>query len=577
MATIYQKDGQSLYDFNGQTYDARTGQPFSGAPAIPTAQAYTQSKVPTVVSAQPAQDAATAAIADYSKIQARLTPPTTTEASKPPQTPAEQPKPEPVTLIHPETLQPVTFEDPTLNRASIQNYLNSGYTLEKGALPSGISLPDADPVAAEEDKEYQALIGELEAYRSRLTGAQASYVDSIKKSYETRKRTMEDINMREQRSLQSFGISSGSMRRSASFQGVLSEQERQGVQRLSELDAEEARLIAEAERAYAAEDFKALSEKISLYNDNQSRKQSELENIQKLAMEQNKLIQAEASRLAKQEADAQKDFEKSINDIVKDAISNMAPPEVIEAIRSAPDVATALTSAGSYLQSGTGIVGEYLFYQRQAEQQGQVPVDFNTFQTMDANRKATIAAATGSSGLNSKQTQNFLRITDKFQADPFINNALKGETAIQIADQVLADPNNAANQLKALYVLVKNLDPDSAVREGEIALADQTQSYLQRFQTSLARIQSGQVISPDAAELLAQATKDLAGAWTTTAEKRKKQYKAQAAGADVLDAFDQYLSTAELQPSTSDQIIQNQANNPLNLDTSVSSTNPLGI
>lgn len=153
----------------------------------------------------------------------------------------------------------------------------------------------------------------------------------------------------------------------------------------------------------------------------------------------------------------------------------------------------------------------------------------------------------GENGLNGKQTQNFIAITNKFQADPFINNAIKGQTAIQVANQVLADPGNAPNQLKALYTLVKSLDPDSAVREGELALAEKTQSYLQKFNTSITRISEGQIISPQAASDLATAAKELATAWVGTADKRTKQYKAQATGAGILDAFNEYLGTSELE------------------------------
>lgn len=149
----------------------------------------------------------------------------------------------------------------------------------------------------------------------------------------------------------------------------------------------------------------------------------------------------------------------------------------------------------------------------------------------------------GSSGLtNYQQTQAFLGISNKYQADPIVQVATKGSTAVAIADQVLADPSNAVNQLKSLYVLVKNLDADSAVREGELALAQQTQSYFDTFKNTIARVQDGRIISPDAAVQLAQATKELATAWNTSAQRRQQAYIAQANVAGVGDQFGQYLS-----------------------------------
>lgn len=186
---------------------------------------------------------------------------------------------------------------------------------------------------------------------------------------------------------------------------------------------------------------------------------------------------------------------------------------------------------------GSGSIGEYNF----AVSQGYKG-SFTDYQNEDANRKAR-AAGTGN-GLTPYQTgQAFIGISNKYQADPIINVALKGATAVAIADQVLADPKAAANQLKSLYILVKNLDPDSAVREGEISLANQTQSYFQQFGNTLARVSEGRVISPDAAIQLANATKELATAWNTTAARRQQQYTAQAGVAGVGDQFQQYLST----------------------------------
>lgn len=153
---------------------------------------------------------------------------------------------------------------------------------------------------------------------------------------------------------------------------------------------------------------------------------------------------------------------------------------------------------------------------------------------------------TGTDGLSSKQYTALNQITTKFQADPIINQSLKGSTASTIADQIISNPKSATNQLKSLYVLVKNLDPDSAVREGELALANQTQSYLQQFSNNLARIAKGRVISPDAAVQLANATKELMSAWNNTASKRQQQYVSQSGVLGLGDEFNSYLQGSNL-------------------------------
>lgn len=141
--------------------------------------------------------------------------------------------------------------------------------------------------------------------------------------------------------------------------------------------------------------------------------------------------------------------------------------------------------------------------------------------------------------------QSFLNISNRFQADPIMGVSTKGQAAKAIADQVIADPSKATNQMAALYMFVKNLDPDSAVREGETALAQRTQSYFDTFKASLTRLAAGQVLGPTTAKELAEATKRLIVAWDETASKRTKQYQSQADVTGVGEQFKRYRSGFE--------------------------------
>ncbi len=162
-------------------------------------------------------------------------------------------------------------------------------------------------------------------------------------------------------------------------------------------------------------------------------------------------------------------------------------------------------------------------------------------------------ASASMNGLNAKQTQNFITISTKYQADDIVKNASKTEGAIAIADQVLADPGKAGNQLKILYTLVKNLDPDSAVREGELDLASKTQSYLGKFGTSLERINKGKLLSKAATIELANATKDLAQIWESVVRNRTQLYTSQANVAGIGSAWQEYINGANLLGSSGGQ------------------------
>ena len=594
------------YKVGNTTYNARTGAVVSGeqgpynpfkpltTPPVPGAIS------PAVVSSRQASEKASQAVADYTNIQTQRTQQdaqkTAAEAATRgrPAAPAEQEEPLTLAFQDPQSggIRTQTIYNPSVNRSQVQGLIDGGWEAVGGTIPKGVgpqTTSSAVSALDEEDKEYESLVSDLDSIRSTLSSAQQAYVDSIKGVYETRRTQMADVNKREQASLEAFGIASGGLRRTASFGGILSEQERQGISRLKELDLEEKQLVSQAELEYAQEDFRVLSEKINLYNERREEKAKVLAEIQKAALEANKKAMEQQRKasvgvavagLMRQgvtdpktileylntdesgaligdvSADELKTIldtynsggaAKDIGEVVKAIGKNGAPSAIIDAVSGASTLAEAVKAAGQYLQDipTGGVVGEYLFYKKQAEDAGQVPLSFDEYQTRDANRKRSVTIIGDGTGMTTTQQRNFVHITDKFQADPIMMAATKGRTAVEIAHQVLADPGSATNQLKALYTLVKNLDPDSAVREGETALAQQTQSYWDNFRTSIERVGSGKIISASAAEKLAQATIDLAGAWEASAKSRKQQYRAQASGAGIAPQFDEYLTTAE--------------------------------
>jgi len=186
-------------------------------------------------------------------------------------------------------------------------------------------------------------------------------------------------------------------------------------------------------------------------------------------------------------------------------------------------------------------MGTALDYAAAKEAAGENPLDLEKKRLEILKLQKDIS----STEMNPRETQNFLAISNKFQADSIMQAGNKGAAAIEIANDVIKNPGSAGNQLKILYTLVKNLDPDSAVREGELSLASQTQSYFDKFKTSFDRLSKGKLLSETATKELAEATKDLAQNWFDAAERREKQYVSQANVAGVGEAFDEYLKGFE--------------------------------
>jgi len=216
------------------------------------------------------------------------------------------------------------------------------------------------------------------------------------------------------------------------------------------------------------------------------------------------------------------------------------------------DLSLAQKASGAGTEQPTS-VREYNFYADQERAAGRTPLTFNEYQNMDANRKALI---TSGAGLSSIDQSSYLRITDKYQADNVVKQGDQAISLTTIADQVIANPSSATSQLTSLYLLVKNLDPESAVREGELQLANQTQSYFQQFGNVLSKIGEGRVISPKAAAELAEATKRIAAVWQTAATRRTNLYRSQASGAGIGGEFENYLGRYEetLSPSDGDPL-----------------------
>lgn len=146
-----------------------------------------------------------------------------------------------------------------------------------------------------------------------------------------------------------------------------------------------------------------------------------------------------------------------------------------------------------------------------------------------------------SGGLTEAQASTLESVTTKFQSDAVMKIANDAQVASQIADQVIANPSGGPEQIAALYSFIKTLDPTSAVREGEIALATETQSYLSTWKTEISKIIEGKTLDPATARKLALATHEISRLWMQVGERRITQYKAQASVLGVGTQFDSYL------------------------------------
>lgn len=466
------------------------------------------------------------------------------------------------------------------NKGNSQGYTfdelkSLGYDVNQATFDpaSGTFTPSAtsnDPYEAQKLETLNSVkkdLGDIDRVFSQqekyLDRAATESIRSIRGLYEQRAQEQKNLNARQLQRTTTAGIRSGTAQYAQDIQqGIVNTEERAGLARLDEIASKQAVALAEAEQA-------RIDKKYTLFAD----KRKEIADLKKEANNTIKELRDAAQKDKENKAKEAAETRKTINEVITDAAKNGAPSDVLASISKSQDLVTAVTAAGDYLQGGTGIIGEYQFYKRDAEARNLVPMTFNEYADIDANRKRIASQIVDDTGLTTQEKSQLKSITDKFQADGIMTSANAGKTAINIADMVIADPKSAGNQLITLYTLVKSLDPNSAVREGEISLAQETQSYLGKFRSSLEKINNGQVISPSAAVELAKATKRLANLWYEAGKRREGQYKSQADVLGVKDAFQKYLDNFERPYDTASKqitseedaksaVIEYGANNP---------------
>ena len=233
---------------------------------------------------------------------------------------------------------------------------------------------------AETDTQLDNASASLDSIRVRLNASSQALVESIQRDFAQRRKQLADVNKRSLASLRQFAIRRGGQRFAPEITtGILSAEERAGITRLAELDADEASLIAKAELANTALDFELLSRQINLIRQNRDNKQRELEKLQKASFEKNKETQERLESLIK---------ESSILNVIQGGISD--PADIFNQLQGEATLDEINDVLDNTLREededfGTGAFG--LFNRLKAA--GEIPEDlgFFEFQALDAASK----------------------------------------------------------------------------------------------------------------------------------------------------------------------------------------------
>ncbi len=248
-----------------------------------------------------------------------------------------------------------------------------------------------------------------------------------------------------------------------------------------------------------------------------------------------------------------------VADLIKTLQTNGAPADVVKKVLAAGNMNDAYAAAGEFAAGGSGIIGEYNYYRAQAIKNGQVPVDFNTYQNQDANRKAKATASAGSSETVNNLAQQLI---DGNLAPSELSKRTTGSASYN-------DVLKAADDL-SMKATGKHFNLAQADRDYKFATRPQTQDTLNYLGSLVGSDNgNGKVTGGNLDELVSlsnsitrtsfPALNDTA-AWARLAAGDAKMAQFQAVSTEVADQVAKILQGGSSGGGTSDAKLQQAAN-----------------
>jgi len=467
------------------------------------------------------------------------------ETLKTPEISKEEPKEKPDNIAVDGTIgTPISFEEALeiygndftgLHRTEKGEYIPDETALARTGI-KGLETAKID----KSEEEFETAKSELKAVQEQLKRFDVSndpalirMKESITAQWDARIEEMRDINTRREKSFETLGFRTGARftggARGGIFGGILSEEERQGTMRIADFEAKKQSALIAAENAYRTQKWSEYSDLVDIAEDNYTKQLTELEKLQKEQAKQSQKIQDEGKLMSRDVAiaeivssgetnletillelqnrgitttlnDVSDAFSKlspevkGLADIIKSAAQNGASSAILSAISKAKNLNDAYLIASDYLQTGAGIVGEYLFYKREAIANKQIPIDFDSFQTIDANRKAKATI----SGVPNNVVTQIDKISASFDTSPIVKQynevANKTETIYRIVNEGIT---GGASDLALVFEFMKSLDPTSVVRESEYDTASKAGNPFKRIAAKMGGYMENGEILPE--------------------------------------------------------------------------------
>lgn len=363
------------------------------------------------------------------------------------------------------------------------------------------------------DPLYKDSLRLIQSMEKNVDAETAAYLNAIKGKFNVREQQLVESQRAQTKGVENallLGGAAGSPGGSSRYapissSGILSAKTRFDVQALVDLQAEEEMLMADVRKARDDRKYQLMEKKLGILEEKRTEKLAQARKISDALTEES---------LAAREKQIQATRDSAVSGLLTQGVTN--PAQILEMLNydesgrligdfTAKEVADAVSNLVASKSYPGGIVGEYQFYVDQEESLGKVPVDFNTYQNMDANRKAAIArAGIGATGLDSWTLMRVQAIANGFGNEQSVKNFQVVAEGKAFLDSIDDNTVNPADQQGVIYAFAKIMDPNSVVREGEYNTVQKyAQSWASTFGFSAQRIFSNKPF------LTAQAIKNM--------------------------------------------------------------------
>lgn len=325
----------------------------------------------------------------------------------------------------------------------------------------------------------------IEKAKAQTDAAFARQISAVQAQYDSFIKQQRDTNSRQEASVNQSLLMGGTSRYAGvNAAGINQGQISYGIQQVADLVAKENMAISQLESAQADKNYEFVGKELARLEDIKKAKQDAVKSLNEKLLEANKTLrqQTETRNNA---------IDNDIRAAILDAQKGGATPEQIKGMQDAltnHDYAGAIAAGGNSLSNASGIIGEYNFYVKNAKAAGQAPVDFNTYQNMDANRKAKVAAAgvPGASGYSNSTLTKVQQIAGQFDNEQVVkdfNNISQQIEAVKTAGESPTD------DIQRIYAFAKVMDPNSVVRDTEYkTVQDYSQALFEKVGLKTKRI-----------------------------------------------------------------------------------------